>query len=375
MLRILFVGGTFNNNGGRASGYVNKVLDQLAHYLPNISVTVWNGGFYRSLKTLDVTGYDVIFWWPNIPNSEEKLLGRIKTENSTCVLVISKVNNQHKYNIATLCQRMLAVKANLLVEFDTEPERIIARILDPLANRWGVRQLRPGSKESLMFFEDVGTLVYALVCRIQQLMKCTRVRSVQSTHPHPGHSSFEETRFLELVHKSAERFAEIIYGGMGIDRFVGNASFRCAKSMPSYRNGDHIWVSARNIDKSHITLEDFVPARLADDGSVEYWGDRKPSVDTPMQLRLYQLCPYINYMIHSHTYVEEGLIVSGRPLPCGAIEEFDAIRSRLGPRADGLPHFAVNLPGHGSIVAGFGTWEPDHYRYFGRSVPEFQLVD
>jgi hypothetical protein len=35
----------------------------------------------------------------------------------------------------------------------------------------------------------------------------------------------------------------------------------------------------------------------------KYYGNKKPSVDTPVQLMIYQNAPAINYMIHGHYYV------------------------------------------------------------------------
>ena len=95
------------------------------------------------------------------------------------------------------------------------------------------------------------------------------------------------------------------------ERFIGNASIRpalppqvghCGKGMPSFRGtGDLIFVSKHNINKQFAELNHFVPVYM-DDNKLMYCGNDKPSVDTPVQIRLYQALPNINYMIHSCCY-------------------------------------------------------------------------
>ena len=48
-----------------------------------------------------------------------------------------------------------------------------------------------------------------------------------------------------------------------------------------------IFVSKRNVDKQFITLSNFVPVYMQED-KLMYCGDEKPSVDTPVQVRLYE---------------------------------------------------------------------------------------
>ena len=49
--------------------------------------------------------------------------------------------------------------------------------------------------------------------------------------------------------------------------------------MTSFRKGDIIYVSKRNIDKKFITLDNFVPVYM-DGDKLMYGGSSKPSVDT-----------------------------------------------------------------------------------------------
>jgi hypothetical protein len=143
-------------------------------------------------------------------------------------------------------------------------------------------------------------------------------------------------------------------------------SFRCQNGFPSFRGENGIiYVSRRNVDKSDIGAASFVPTYLDDTNTVRYFGDNKPSVDTPVQLRLYKYFPWANYMIHAHCYVDipDMPDVLGTstdvPIPCGALEEVDEIVERYIFWEDfwkschngNTPRlFAVNLLGHGCIL-------------------------
>ena len=83
-------------------------------------------------------------------------------------------------------------------------------------------------------------------------------------------------------------------------------------------------MSRRNVDKRYIEQEAFVPCYMDDTGNVLYYGPYKPSVDTPIQVRLYKYFPRINYMLHSHVYVK-GAPFTSKAIPCGGIQEVTEI--------------------------------------------------
>lgn len=120
--------------------------------------------------------------------------------------------------------------------------------------------------------------------------------------------------------------------------------------MPSFRTKDYIFVSKRNIDKQFIELNNFVPVYL-EDGKLFYCGEDKPSVDTPVQVRLYQQLPNISYMLHSHCYIKNAPFTN-KAIPCGAIEECDAVLDALKNTYGSLelPYYTLNLKGHGSLL-------------------------
>lgn len=55
-------------------------------------------------------------------------------------------------------------------------------------------------------------------------------------------------------------------------------------------------MSRRNVDKSFIDQSGFVAVK-AETIPIEYYGDYKPSVDTPSQIMLYQAYPKVNYYV------------------------------------------------------------------------------
>jgi ribulose-5-phosphate 4-epimerase/fuculose-1-phosphate aldolase len=84
--------------------------------------------------------------------------------------------------------------------------------------------------------------------------------------------------------------------------------------------------------------------RLLEDGSIEYYGESKPSVDTPIQISLYKDFPHVNYMIHGHTYVE-GAEFTDNYFPCGDMREYYETRVLINQ-----PFGVLNLVNHGFFM-------------------------
>lgn len=131
------------------------------------------------------------------------------------------------------------------------------------------------------------------------------------------------------------------------------------------RHSEVRYVSRRNVDKSDIGAASFVPTYLDEESRTRYFGEAKPSVDTPVQLRLYRLFPWANYMIHAHCYVDTAgikdsiMMRTKNPVPCGALEEVEEIVSTYVKASSLLwdpwhkepPRLlAINLVGHGCIL-------------------------
>lgn len=342
-MNILMVGGNFDDNGGRESSVINKLFSHLYAHANSvfgrggIYFILINGGHYDTLESLfhpenhdSILKQDVIFWFANVPNDKEKIVREIKNINQNCILITSKANYDKKYGFQELVARALENKANLLMEIQKENDSYNFSVIDPLGNCYCKNK------------QDLDVVAMAMIKRIKELRSFTRVGSRQIE------SNLCNPEFIDLIKICGERFHELIHGA-NTERYLGNASFRCEHGFPSFRGGESIYVTRRNVDKRGINFDSFVKTSMGDKGEVVYIGSHKPSVDTPIQQRLYGYYTEINYMIHSHVYVK-GAPFTRHKVPCGAIEEVAEITSVF-PWHD-KNSFAINLKGHGSLIAG-----------------------
>lgn len=221
----------------------------------------------------------------------------------------------------------------------------------------------------LDFTPDMPRLGRVIVDRIKFLLTLTRYGSFKKGEAVPVP---EEAEFFEVVKKYAAVFHDLVHHHPdATNRFFGNAAFRCERGFPSFKAstkiGDEkiVFVSGRNMDKRFIDKESFVPVEMGH-LPVAYYGDKKPSVDTPIQLRMYWHFKNIKYMIHSHVYVE-GAPTTLRVIPCGSLEEYDDIVEVV-PDED-TKFIAVNLRGHGSLVMAKNVKDLEGIKYVPMDVP------
>ena len=353
MYKLLLVGGTFDNTGGKPSGLVSSIINHIRKD-PEVNVTSVNGGWVEDLHQEilpAVADFKVVLWFANVSNDEVKLRD-VKAINPKCILITSKRNDDNKYTFAELISRALAIKANLTIEFSRRDDVFNMMLFDPLGN---------------VFYDgvEVEDMCSKLLSRTKELILFTRVPTVQDTE-HAAPEIPEETDFFNFAHSCADIFHNLIRPEKGTERFLGNMSFRCQNGFPSFRGENGIvYVSRRNVDKSDIGATSFVPTYLDDMKTVKYFGENKPSVDTTVQLRLYKYFPWANYMIHAHCYVDIQDIpdVMGfsttQLIPCGALEEVDEILERYvfwddlwkSYHSGKTPRLlAINLVGHGCIL-------------------------
>jgi hypothetical protein len=251
MIKVLFVGGTFDTEGGKPSKLIDSMYKEIAG-TSGYEVTLYNGGQVADLRNNifpSVVEYKVVLWFANVSNDEDKLRD-VKALNPKAILITSKRNDNNKYTFAELISRALAIKANLTIEFSKEEDKLFNMMLfDPLGN---------------VFYDgfDVAELCDRLLCRTNQLLHFTRVPTVQEVLP-PVPEVPEETEFFEFAHNCADIFHNLIRPAKGTERFLGNMSFRCQNGFPSFRGENGIiYVSRRNVDKSDIKAASFVPVYL-----------------------------------------------------------------------------------------------------------------
>lgn len=368
---ILFVGGNWDLNGGKKS----KIVDEFSKYLSN--VTIYNGGNYNDLNKIleSCIDYDIVIWWANVPNELPKIRN-VKDINYRTMLVSSKRNIDNKYSFQDLLQRALSLKANLTIEFSNFNNLYSMKLFDPLGNIWyegtDIKECSKNLLDRLNFIknitrestvsseENIGAFAWFF-----NMFK----EEMYNSQDNPTISIKKE--FLNIVKDYASKFAEATFQTQDGKRFLGNASFRCPKGFPSFRDGKYIFVSKRNVNKEFIGIEEFVPVYLEDE-KIYFCGKNKPSVDTPIQVRLYKKLPNINYMIHSHCYIK-GAPYTENALPCGAIEEIYEIENLLKQYYNNdynKDFYVMNLMGHGSIMMSKTIEQLKNIEIIGRQLPE-----
>ena len=352
--KVLMVGGNFIDNV-RPSGYFRKLHEELSKN-ESLTINYVNGESFTVLKDCadSVTDYDIVVWFANVPNEYAKTVALLKSTNPNIILITSKNNLDNRYEYPALVARMLSVKANLSLIFTKSGESVLGTLLDPLGNAFIVAE------------PDISKVAEALTARAIELCGYTRMGS--DTVGEAQDIPYNE-QFFNIARSYANTFHALLHAS-NTERYLGNLSFRCTRGFPSFKQDDLIYVSMRNIDKRSIGVEGFV-AVSPDyvDGKVGYYGDTKPSVDTPIQVALYNKYPKIRYMLHSHVYVV-GAPFTDHKVPCGALEEIDIIVKIMPELSEHLTEFAVNLLGHGSIVMTNDLAYFNHIRYYGRDIPE-----
>jgi hypothetical protein len=357
-MNLLFVGGGFDDQGQFAIPHRWLFNDFMHSFDRDLDrITYYNGGTPDELDLIlanyEHRHYDIIFWLTHIKVEE------VKEHFPRSILVTYTQNCNDRYSALHLVAKCLQQRANLLLEYCGE--RGFTRVLDPLGNEFRLS-------------DDVHDTEEVLALRINQLLKVTRIpsRSFDAYDIEPPH----QTEFLDFVAENSALFQEMIVGG---NRFLGNLSFRCLSGFPSYRGKGMIFVSKRDVDKRIIKNEDFVAVEshvmtsgINEDQFIEYHGIRKPSVDTPIHLALYDYYKNVNYIMHAHVYVEAAPFTEA-VLPCGALEEVAEIK-RLFPIDSCSCNFAVNLRGHGSIILGDTVDALRSFQYKPRKIPELQYL-
>ncbi len=360
MINVLIVGGTFDHTPkGKPSSLIDVITQRVVRR--KHTVTTFNGGNVDALRTLfeEAGKHDVVLWFPNVPDNYDKNISAFKQIYPKVFLVTSKRNDDNKYSFAELINHALGLKANLVVEFYKFCNRFQGRVFDPLGCVWGQS-------------EDFGELTDKLFERIEPLLELTREgsRCLGKDRLRPAGPGYSE--FYDIVKDYGSVFHDLVHPADGVERFLGNASFRCERGFPSFKCGGVIFVSRRNVDKRYIDEDAFVQVMLTGDAKtpeVGYFGDHKPSVDAPIQLRLYRYYHNVKYMLHSHVYIKNAPFTAC-VIPCGALEEVDETIYTQRKNELSTNNFVLNLLGHGSIVFADNVDYLRGIAYYARPIPE-----
>lgn len=327
------VGGNFGDQPKESS-----VAKQIAEKL-NASICV-NGGEIQLLHTTaHMVGYDLMIWGANVDNGVEKIYPHKPTG---AVLICTKILREDK-NFGDAVSRIYAMSANAVIAIDSSSKPFKFTLIDALGNNW-------------CSTTDIGELITGIMELYSWTIGSVRVKTIQIELP----KRFIDTASygtLDDVCAIVKIIADKVENERG-GRYFGNVSTRCAKLFPSVKLkcSTLALVSARNTPKDRLTKEDFVYAQLKT-GQIFYEGEKKPSVDTPVQLQLYNLLPNINFMIHGHAYIENAAFTK-HYYPCGDLRELDVIRAMLTPDVES---FAINLKNHGFLIGAKSILELKRY--------------
>lgn len=96
--KILFVGGTWNLNGGRSF----KVIDKFRKYLDNADFYNGGGNCNELNTIIEMTiNHDTVIWLANVANELSKIRN-VKEINYKMMLVSFKINDNNKYTFQGL---------------------------------------------------------------------------------------------------------------------------------------------------------------------------------------------------------------------------------------------------------------------------------
>ena len=318
-MKILIVGGNFGENP-KQSSIIRKFGNHFHNHITfkGGECTVINSGTLDSLpKEIDS---DLILWLPNIENEIPKQYPRKSKGN---VLIVSKVIREG-YSDLDAVTRIFKMHGNAVIAIYKE-DQFRFKLIDALGNVWYNGNDLKGLYHKIINFYDF-------------TKKSIRIGSVKSDITPPiVNDDLDE--FID-VNKSLAQYIQTSCG----ERFFGNLSTRCSKLFPAMKNESGMFVSPRNVDKEAITSNDMVYCEEGDN-VIKYAGNHKPSVDSPIQLRVYSSCENINYLIHGHAFIKNAVETS-EYFVCGDLREAKEVISIIGTDRGG----AINLKNHGFLL-------------------------
>jgi hypothetical protein len=319
--KALIIGGDFDDTQPRASSVIYKLRDIL-------NSEIVNGGSLSDLETNanDLKGYKLVIWAPNITNEVEKIYPKKDTGS---VLICTKVMRENR-DFGDAVARVFKMNANAVIAIDSSEKPFKFTLIDALGNVW-------------CSTSDLNELVFKIKEIYVWSSRSIRVNTTKIELTDEELPKVDLTRLCSIVKSIADK-VENERGG----RYFGNVSTRCGKMFPSYRFGsDVVLMSGRNVPKDRITPEDFVYTTLSPSkSSVLYNGEKKPSVDTPIQLAMYNHFKNINFLIHGHAYIE-GVLYTNKYFPCGDLREFNELKDLLDSNQTTM---SINLKNHGFVI-------------------------
>lgn len=326
---ITLVGGTWDENGGKPSKIVSLLKSKFSNFSFK-NILEYNGGYLEELKELNFSNMTTLIWMPNIDNSEDKILDTIKKVNPHLFLVSSKRVVEKDYSENDVVGRLLKSHSNLGIMIEKKNDLYNFKVLDPLGNMYNDSTY-------------IGGLALVLSRKITHFSNAIRLPSKSiGDLPEP---IYIDRKLRETFEQYGQEFTKYV-NAINPNRFLGNAATRCSFGFPAVRTTNAYYVSKRNIDKANMSSTSFVKVLPYED-QVLYYGNHKPSVDTPIDIKLFNYYSNVNVIIHGHVYTKNGLYTNVN-YACGDVREFKEIISLV---PDNLKaNFSINLKGHGCLI-------------------------
>jgi ribulose-5-phosphate 4-epimerase/fuculose-1-phosphate aldolase len=315
-MNINVVGGVPNH---KQSSVVWKIVDAIKNDRDYsfVNLRVNNGTLPKTIK-----GNDLVIWMPDIDNEEQK---DYPVKDKGSVLICSKVMREG-YTLIDAVSRIFKMHGNAVIAiYKNEDRKFRFQLVDALGNIW-IDTTR---------IEDLCRSILDLHGWTKSSIRVSLEKEEYHTiKPLSPAEQKELQNFIDINKKLAYSVAEQCG-----NRYFGNYSTRCTKLFPSLRGTSDILVSPRNVNKKTIEITDMVPIYKG-----KYVGERKPSVDTPIQLEIYNEIQDVNCMIHGHAYIKDAITTS-HYYPCGDIREVpETIKLiKQGKKT-------INLKNHGFLI-------------------------
>lgn len=320
-IKISIVGGNFDTENGKKSSVISKLGENFNN------ASIYNGGNINNIENIFAdNGFkesDLIIWMPNIQNETPK---NYPNKKRGSVLICSKIMRDN-YTRVDAISRIFKMHGNAVIAITKDQNIFTFELIDALGNTWYKgSQLNKLSDKILEFYSFTKSAI--------------RLPSIKiSTDSDDNIENYSLEEFIG-INKELQYKIETSCG----NRFFGNISTRCQKLFPSLRYNS-IYVSPRNSNKKSLTTLDMVKCFLHNN-TVFYYGNNKPSVDTPIQLAIYDKYPNINFMIHGHAKVKNAPTTSNYCL-CGDFNEVNEISELID---DTSSYGIINLKKHGFLI-------------------------
>jgi len=173
---------------------------------------------------------------------------------------------------------------------------------------------------------------------------------VSATHYHGVAGGISE---LVIPKNTASHtyYGNILKTAQAFNLFTDQSGFVSAHHGIMALASTSLWISPRQVDKSTMTIDDAIYARVVDDNVVLYAGNRKPSTDTGVLAALYNspsltACAFL----HFHNGWGRMKYQTSFPYPCGTREEYNEIIQSFSHEKDKLGAISVELIHHGFLL-------------------------